>query len=129
MRSESLTRSLDSTAALNKLLERVDGLEAVFVTDREGVVVLSAERPDLPPKIKDPPISATFTVAGDQISKLGLGNLKSVATFYDHRQILQFSFPPLILTFIAKENANTGLLMDLGQSMKESVDIISQSIQ
>lgn len=55
-----------------------------------------------------PAFLSTFALATDQGSKLGLSKNKSIICYYNTYQIVQFNRLPLVISFIASSNANTG---------------------
>ena len=50
----------------------------------------------------------THTLTHTQASKLGLGKNKSIISYYTGHQVVQFNYSPLVVTFIAQTNSNTG---------------------
>lgn len=73
---------------------RVSGLLCVIVTDRDGTPVISAKSDDAPVDIglaTKPTFLATYTMAIDQASKLGLGKNKSIVCMYSNYQVLDCS--------------------------------------
>jgi len=66
------------------MVDRLPDLLGIFITDKDGVVVCERRflvdfvvrltmkelQPDLPARVIDPPLSATFAVAIDQVSNL-----------------------------------------------------------
>ncbi|KAK9721135.1 hypothetical protein K7432_003663 [Basidiobolus ranarum] len=113
---------------IEKLIKRVDGLEAVLITDRDGVIILKAAVDNLSTKLLEPILSNTFVVASDQASKLGLKKNHSIVNIFGLHQIVQFNFSPLVLSLVADSEANTGVLMDLGSELKSFTDIIIAAI-
>ncbi|KAF9198837.1 hypothetical protein BGZ49_000231 [Haplosporangium sp. Z 27] len=90
-----------------KLLTRVDGLLSAVVTDRDGVVLLRANAPNVTPPFTESALGCTFALASDQASKLGLKKNKSIVSIYGSYQLVQFNHSSLITTFVANSNANT----------------------
>ncbi|CAB4488549.1 unnamed protein product [Rhizophagus irregularis] len=82
----------------NKLLTRIDGLKAVTVTDGDGVILIKSVSNDVSPRVLEPALSTTFSVVSDQASKL------------------------------ADSGSNTGVLLDLGNELKEVTDIIASAL-
>ncbi|RIB17118.1 mitogen-activated protein kinase [Gigaspora rosea] len=61
-------------------------------------------------------------------SKLGLKRNKSIVSLYELYQIVQFNHSPLITTLIADSNANTGVLLDLENELKDITDTITVAL-
>ncbi|CAG8528047.1 5201_t:CDS:2 [Acaulospora morrowiae] len=109
-------------AYFDKLLLRIDGLKAVTITDRDAV------SSDVSPRVLESAISTTFSVVSDQASKLGLKKNNYVVSLYGIHQIVQFNHAPLITTLVADSNANTGILLDLWDELKELIATINTAI-
>uniref|UniRef100_A0A3Q1GWW5 Late endosomal/lysosomal adaptor, MAPK and MTOR activator 3 n=1 Tax=Acanthochromis polyacanthus TaxID=80966 RepID=A0A3Q1GWW5_9TELE len=93
---------------LYKQLQSVEGLHAIVVTDRDGVPVIKVANDNAPVHALRPGFLSTFALATDQGSKLGLSKNKSIICYYNTYQIVQFNRLPLVISFIASSNANTG---------------------
>ncbi|XP_070776573.1 ragulator complex protein LAMTOR3 isoform X2 [Enoplosus armatus] len=91
---------------LYKQLQSVEGLHAIVVTDRDGVPVIK-----------------------DQGSKLGLSKNKSIICYYNTYQIVQFNRLPLVISFIASSNANTGLIMSLEKELAPLIEELRQVVE
>lgn len=69
---------------------RVSGIMCIVVTDRDGTPVISAKADDAPLEIglaTKPTFLATYTMATDQASKLGLGRNQSIVCMYSNYQV------------------------------------------
>ncbi|XP_028616294.1 ragulator complex protein LAMTOR3 isoform X1 [Grammomys surdaster] len=64
-----------------------------------------------------PGFLSTFALATDQGSKLGLSKNKSIICYYNTYQVVQFNRLPLVVSFIASSNANTGLIVSLEKEL------------
>lgn len=63
----------------------------IIVTDRDGTPVISAKADDAPLEIglaTKPTFLATYTMATDQASKLGLGKNQSIVCMYSNYQVV-----------------------------------------
>jgi len=119
----------DLQTYFDKLVLRVDGLKAVTVADKDGVAIIkSAVTSNASIKAFEHILSATFGVISDQASKLGLKENKSIISFYGLYQVIQFNHAPLITILVADSEANTGVLLDLGNELKEIADLISATL-
>ncbi|XP_014667850.1 PREDICTED: ragulator complex protein LAMTOR3-A-like isoform X2 [Priapulus caudatus] len=115
---------------LHRIIRRVDGLYAIIVSDRDGVPVIRAATENVPELALRPGFLATFSTGTDQASKLGLSRNKAIVSMYTSYQVVQLSKLPLILSFVASSQANTGVLLglenelsDLLKDIKAAVDI------
>uniref|UniRef100_A0A8D2QPP1 Late endosomal/lysosomal adaptor, MAPK and MTOR activator 3 n=1 Tax=Zosterops lateralis melanops TaxID=1220523 RepID=A0A8D2QPP1_ZOSLA len=87
----------------------VEGLHAIVVSDRDGVPVIKVANDNAPEHALRPGFLSTFALATDQGSKLGLSKNKSIICYYNTYQVVQFNRLPLVVSFIASSNANTGM--------------------
>ncbi|CAJ0827176.1 4825_t:CDS:2 [Entrophospora sp. SA101] len=113
---------------LSILKGRVDGLKSVTMTDKDGVAIIKSVTNNASIKTFEHILSATFGVISDQASKLGLKENKSIISLYGIYQVIQFNHAPLITILIADSEANTGVLLDLGNELKEIADLISATL-
>lgn len=103
---------------LVKLIAKVPGLYSIILTDRDGVPVLSVNTEEVPEHIMKPCFISTFGLAVDQGSKLGLGKTKTLICLYSQYQIVQMNKLPLIITFVASDNCNTGHILSLESELE-----------
>lgn len=106
---------------LKRLLPSVEGLEGIIVSDRDGVHLVEANDNSGSSGALNPPFLGAFSIASEQASKLGLGKNKSIISYYSAHQVVQFCHFPLVVTFIAKANANTGLIYSVEEDMREAI--------
>ncbi|EMP32808.1 Ragulator complex protein LAMTOR3 [Chelonia mydas] len=104
---------------LYKKLPSVEGLHAILVSDRDGVPVIKVANDNAPEHALRPGFLSTFALATDQGSKLGLSKNKSIICYYNTYQVVQFNRLPLVVSFIASSNANTGTF---------SLSVISETV-
>jgi len=110
------------------LLNMVDGLTAIIVSDRDGIPVLKVCEPATPENPMRPKLLSTFSMATEQASKLGLGANRSLVALYGAHQVVCVNHLPLIVTLIATSEANTGHIMSVAEEMKDTVAEIKQAL-
>nr|XP_045006601.1 ragulator complex protein LAMTOR3-like [Jaculus jaculus] len=98
---------------LHKKLPSVEGLHAIVVSDRDGVPVIKVANDNAPEHALRPGFLSTFALATDQGSKLGL----KASCYCNTYQVVQFNRLPLVVSFIASSNANTGLIVSLEKEL------------
>ncbi|XP_074600117.1 late endosomal/lysosomal adaptor, MAPK and MTOR activator 3 [Brevipalpus obovatus] len=98
---------------LNHLIATTKGLQAIMITDRDGIPIIKASIEKPPELSTKPNFPAIAGVACEQASKLSLGRCKSITCIYDGFQIIHFNKHPIMITLIATDKANTGLLLAL----------------
>ncbi|KAI8797197.1 ragulator complex protein LAMTOR3-A-like isoform X1 [Biomphalaria glabrata] len=115
-------------AYLNKLMGTVEGLHAIAVTDRDGVVIVKVAGQMAPDTALRPPFLSVFGVMTEQAGKMGMGTNKRIINFYDRYQTIQVNYHPLLLHFIADTNANTGLILELENELEDVLKDISKVV-
>uniref|UniRef100_A0AC11D9Z7 Late endosomal/lysosomal adaptor, MAPK and MTOR activator 3 n=1 Tax=Ovis aries TaxID=9940 RepID=A0AC11D9Z7_SHEEP len=76
-----------------------------------------------------PGFLSTFALATDQGSKLGLSKNKSIICYYNTYQVVQFNRLPLVVSFIASSNANTGLIVSLEKELAPLFEELRQVVE
>ncbi|ORX53787.1 Roadblock/LC7 domain-containing protein [Piromyces finnis] len=112
----------------DSIISKTQGLQAIIVSDKDGVILIQSTNPAFTLDSIDSSLATSFAVACDQIGKIGLSKNKSITTFYKYHQIIQFNYHPLIITFIADKNSNTGYLLNIGAEFENQLSTIANSI-
>eukprot|EP00735_Rhodelphis_limneticus_P015426 TRINITY_DN9675_c0_g1::TRINITY_DN9675_c0_g1_i1::g.10161::m.10161 TRINITY_DN9675_c0_g1::TRINITY_DN9675_c0_g1_i1::g.10161 ORF type:complete len:134 (-),score=17.96,sp/Q7T0T2/LTR3B_XENLA/38.40/6e-18,MAPKK1_Int/PF08923.5/1.4e-27 TRINITY_DN9675_c0_g1_i1:5-406(-) len=129
-----MTQSVtDIQTFLNKMLDRVDGLQAIVVSDRDGVVLWQAANPNLDPsisqKLTDTSLAVTFGIATEQANKLQLGPNGSITTIYDNYIFVHVNLLPLVVTIVGTlQDGCAGALLNLIPALKSALDNIRYTI-
>lgn len=98
---------------LYELLNKINGLYCILITDRDGVPLLKVSSDKAPEHAMRPNFISTFGLAVDQGGKLGLGKTETLICSYSQYQVIQLNKMPLIVTFITSSNCNTGQVLAL----------------
>ncbi|XP_055919156.1 ragulator complex protein LAMTOR3 homolog [Eupeodes corollae] len=112
----------------NGLLQKVNGLYLILITDRDGVPLLKVSQERNVDFALMPSFIPTFTTASDQAGKLGLGRNKTIISMYSNFQVVQMNKLPLILTFVGAENCNTGHILSLEKQIDTHLDDIKLAV-
>ncbi|XP_036196441.1 ragulator complex protein LAMTOR3 isoform X3 [Myotis myotis] len=123
------SESRDLKRFLYKKLPSVEGLHAIVVSDRDGVPVIKVANDNAPEHALRPGFLSTFALATDQGSKLGLSKNKSIICYYNTYQVVQFNRLPLVVSFIASSNANTGLIVSLEKELAPLFEELRQVVE
>ncbi|KAI0214046.1 Ragulator complex protein LAMTOR3 [Lamellibrachia satsuma] len=119
----------DLKRQFSDLINMVDGLHAIIVTDREGVPVLKVAddraTPVMALRLKFLSTSGTTL---DQASKLGLSTNRTIVSMYSNYQVVCFNKLPLVVTLIASNSANTGMLLCLENDLEEVLGDIRTAV-
>ncbi|XP_061196692.1 ragulator complex protein LAMTOR3-A-like [Saccostrea echinata] len=113
---------------LSKLSSTVDGLLAIVITDRDGIPLLKVAMDQVPEQALRHSFLSTFGTATEQANKLGLKQSKSVISMFKNYQVVQINKYPLIVTFIAESDANTGLLLNLETDMRDLLNDLQRVV-
>jgi len=103
----------DFKRELNTLMKSVQGLQAIIISDKEGVPLFKVNTEKAPDFSMKPTFLATSTITSDQATKLGMGRCNSIYCLYDNNQVVHFNKYPLVITLIATNDANMGMLLAL----------------
>lgn len=57
-----------------------------------------------------------------------LGKNQSILTTMGTRQLVQHNYSPLTLTLVAQKSANTGVLLDVAQSLEGVLQQVGRSV-
>mmetsp|Transcript_20102 Transcript_20102/g.29886 ORF Transcript_20102/g.29886 Transcript_20102/m.29886 type:complete len:142 (+) Transcript_20102:457-882(+) len=108
---------------LESIIERVPSVEAVIVSDGDGVELAHASAPSVDIKDINESISliSTFSNVSDQANKFTFGKNNTITTFFKNRTVIHVNHAPLVISFIAGTNANCGLLVGLVPDLKQAL--------
>jgi hypothetical protein len=69
-----------SESDISQHLIGADSADAILITDKDGVILMKAEKPNLPTRVTKAALSATFSLASEQVllSSLSLLSLQSL---------------------------------------------------
>jgi len=122
------TEDTEVQVYLRKIIERVNGLQTILVTDRDGVTLINANQSFIEDP-SDSSLAATFSVCSEQASKLKMGKNKSITTFFDNKIFIHVNHLPLVISFIADKNVNVGVIQAFVGDVKRALDPLKSSIQ
>ncbi len=110
-------------AELKALLAKTPGLQAVTVSDRDGITLARAEAKQSP-RLDTKMLSSVFSSASEQASKLSLGTNTTITTFYEGCTVVFANYSPLVVSFVGGESLNVGLIVktivpELGEKLKD----------
>lgn len=111
------------------ILQRVDGLLAIVITDRDGVPLVKVALDSAPEMALRPSYLSTFSaMATDQAGKLGVGKNNRIISIYSNYQVIQINKNPLTINLIASKTANTGQLVNLENDLSVVVNDLAQAV-
>ncbi|KAI8920405.1 Ragulator complex protein LAMTOR3 [Entophlyctis helioformis] len=120
------------SSELQLVVARTDGLLAVVVSDKDGAIAVKATRPELPSQVLEPAFTASFLLTSEQMAKIGFGKTNQLISMCGHYCIAQFnastSTAPFVLTLIAAQDANIGVIVDTGRALRPAVEALVVSL-
>lgn len=108
------------------IVQGVDGLYTVIITDRDGVPLFKMSVDHAPEVPIRPHMLAMHGLALEQSAKMGLGEVKHVACVYNQYQLVLLNYGPLLVTLIGSAEANTGLMIGLHTELEPIVRQLQQ---
>jgi hypothetical protein len=66
-------------------------------------------------------LAAAFAVSADQVAKVHLGSVKTLATFFANQLIVHVNVLPLVVALVAEPDANAALLMSLHHQLSSAL--------
>ncbi|CAG7716838.1 unnamed protein product [Allacma fusca] len=109
---------------LMQILSSSEGLHAIIITDRDGVPILKVNTESVPELALRMNFLSTFANATEQASKLGMGKNNRIISIYQNYQVIQLNKMPVVITLIARNNANTGYLLTLEDTLEPLVQAL-----
>ncbi|RCN40011.1 Mitogen-activated protein kinase kinase 1 interacting [Ancylostoma caninum] len=103
--------------SLRRLLDSIPGASSIFLTDRDGVIVLSVGE-ELRSRAS---LISSLQATQDQTGKLVMGAHHASAFFYENSQLVILNVPPLTAFVVASPSANTGMLFKLREQLEPLV--------
>ncbi|KAL9644221.1 hypothetical protein ABK040_005682 [Willaertia magna] len=121
-----------------KLFDRIDGLLCILVSDIDGNIIARGFSDDCPIEF-DSTFPATYLLANEQASKLPFGKDQFIISCYEEYNVLQTHTEPsqqpqegeeeefndsLFVTFVCDSDTSLQLIMDLSDSIKETLQVL-----
>lgn len=117
---------------LKVIIEKNPFLEAILITDKEGIEIFTAYKTESHP-IKENQNGLVFTTAFDQtndhITKLNQGKAKSLTLFYDNYIVYQEIWGSVILTVFSAPDGNLGKIYDIAKDLSAKFKDLSGMIE
>eukprot|EP00388_Colpodella_angusta_P000160 GDKJ01000583.1.p1 GENE.GDKJ01000583.1~~GDKJ01000583.1.p1 ORF type:complete len:131 (+),score=23.08 GDKJ01000583.1:48-440(+) len=120
----------DKTAQgfIDNLCERVPGIQAILVTDREGVVMMRAPADFDEDQRAEQMLTTIFSICSEQTSKVSrLGETDHFLVCYKGIVYLQANHLPLVITIIATPQANLGYLIELLPALRAATSALRKT--
>lgn len=115
---DSIKKSISCT------FQGIEGLYAIFVTDRDGVPIVKTAMDNSPDVAIRPTFLAAHGAALEQTSKMGLGESKHMICTYNQHKMVLLNFNPILVTLIGSSDMNSGLLIGLRQELEPTIKLL-----
>ncbi|KAJ8322942.1 hypothetical protein BDV3_006780 [Batrachochytrium dendrobatidis] len=105
----------------------MEDILAIVICDKDGVILLKATRPNFPEHALEPAFTASFILTSDQMMKAGFGKTTQIISASGQYCTIQWGVASLFLTLFATQNANMGMMIDIGKDLHSYVQNVSDS--
>ena len=109
---------------LEATLPRIQGSIAVYVSDKDGVVVESAGTTS-----GSESYGTIFAICAEQAGKMSLGRTKTITAMYSDRCVVHLNACPLVVTFITRPDANIGAILSLAPEIVHALEPLHSTIE
>lgn len=108
------------SALLDQILGQVSGLEAIIISDRDGITIAHhhVQHFDL---AEEKTLATTFADFGEQANKMTFGATQSITTFFNDRVVVHVNDAPLLYTFVGQPDLNAGLVLAIVPELKQAL--------
>jgi len=116
---------------LKTILDKNDFLEAICLTDKEGIdVVTCYNKSDSVIKESQSTLIfvAAFVQTNENLTKLGEGKANSITLFYDNYLIYQESWNNVIINIFSKPYGNLGRVYEIAKDIKDKLPTLNQAV-
>ncbi|XP_022667891.1 ragulator complex protein LAMTOR3-like isoform X1 [Varroa jacobsoni] len=121
----------DVREQLQQLMQRVDGLNAIVFSDRDGVPVVKVCRigqDAFGNQIKSEALSSSVS-AMTQAARLGMGNVKRMVVCKESNQLVCFNMKQVCVQLFASSAATTGMLLCLENELSSLAEDLARVIE
>jgi hypothetical protein len=77
----------------------------------------------------DATLAAAFAISADQVAKVHLGRVRTMAAFFGKQIIVHINVLPLVVAMVAEPDANVGVLMALEQDIAKALAALRSSVE
>eukprot|EP00164_Ancoracysta_twista_P006059 GFYU01008360.1.p1 GENE.GFYU01008360.1~~GFYU01008360.1.p1 ORF type:complete len:127 (+),score=23.00 GFYU01008360.1:23-403(+) len=110
-----------------KLVAKVPGCYGALMSDRDGCTLVRVAHPDHEANfVLEPQVCTQFHVASENSTKMKLGRNKSMVCFYEDSVLINFSFSPVIVSFLGAPNTNVGMVQAMEGDIRQVVEPLRQ---
>lgn len=105
---------MEIVKSLRRVLESIPGVSSIFLTDRDGVIVLSVGE-ELRSRVS---LISSLQATQDQTGKLIMGPHLSSVFFYESSQLVILNVAPLTAFIVASPTASTYSILKLREQLE-----------
>merc|ERR1719150_1605803 len=111
----------------DSILTKIDQFQAVCISDKEGVEIVSAIAPELKGKVQFQNFSLVIT-AVNSIRKLQMGSCNSILGSFENCLFLAVPYENVVATIVGLENTDRDLMLSIVPQIKAALESIYSSI-
>ncbi|CAG9540927.1 unnamed protein product [Cercopithifilaria johnstoni] len=119
---------MEITKSLRKLVLSTEGVQHIFITDKEGVPIIGVNESgeeDLRNRMQ---LINSNQITMEQIPKLNLGEQKSAIFCYESTTLVILQISSLFVIIIASSEASIGTLRNLRHPLKPIITEITNAV-
>lgn len=117
---------------LKSFLDRYDSIEAIAITDKDGIEVAAAYNND-ESLIKQSEFlmifAAAFSQSNNHLSKLNAGRAKAITLFYDNYIVYQESWDSVFLNIFSDPKGNVAKMYEIASKVKENLHFLNDTVK
>eukprot|EP01092_Planopodium_desertum_P015327 TRINITY_DN80912_c1_g1_i1.p1 TRINITY_DN80912_c1_g1~~TRINITY_DN80912_c1_g1_i1.p1 ORF type:complete len:133 (+),score=18.10 TRINITY_DN80912_c1_g1_i1:1-399(+) len=122
----SPTKNKELESFFEKVIGRVPGLRAVFLSDFDGVNLLKVSKEEVGEKEF---LASTFSSSTNQASKLQFGQNNHIISFFAKKTIVHVNQSPLLISFLGTKHLNVGSILAMLPKIKAALNPLQSSIK
>ena len=117
---------------LKSIIERYDFIEAIAITDKDGIDVTAAYNGE-DSYVKQSQscviFAAAFLQTNEQLIKLNAGKAKALTLFYDNYIVYQDSWNGVFLNIFSAPDGNVAKIHELAAKIKENLFFLEEIVK
>mgnify|MGYP002623874331 CR=1 FL=1 len=117
---------------LKLTIEKNPYIEAILVTDKEGIDIFTAYKSDNHPlKTNQTGIlfATAFVQTNDHLIKLNQGKANAITLFYDNYLVYQEMWDSIVFTVFSTPEGNAGKIFDIAADLKGKFKDLSSMVE
>lgn len=117
---------------LKSFLERYDMIEAITITDKDGIDISAAfgfEESLIKQSQSAVIFAAAFMQTNEHLTKLNAGKAKSITLFYENYIVYQEAWDGILLNIFAQPDANVAKIYEVAAKIKDNLKFLNETVK